>query len=62
MPEESKEIYPGISIPAEAFDKGYEPGDVCCIEIYVKIGMMSEETYHCELLKSEDCTKEDEKE
>ncbi len=63
MPEEPQKIYPSISIPAEAFEKGeYQPGDECCIEIYVKIGAMTESHYQCDLLKSEDCTEEEEEE
>ena len=61
MAEEPEKIYPYINIPAAAFDKGeYQPGDVCCIEVYVKIKSMNENDFICDLLKSEDCTGEDE--
>lgn len=60
MQEEPDKIYPGISIPSQAFESGeYQPGDECCIKIYVKIGIMTESSYQCDLLKSEDCTEED---
>lgn len=62
MPDEPEKIYPYISIPAEAFNRGYQPGDECCIEVYVRITSMSENSFECKLLKSEDCTKEEENE
>jgi hypothetical protein len=62
MQGEPEPIYPYISIPAEAFEKGeYQPGDECCIKVYIKIKSMNENDYSCDLVKSEDCTGEDEK-
>ena len=62
MPDEPEKIYPYISIPADAFKKGeYQPGEECCIKVYVKIKSMNEHDYSCDLMKSEDCTGEDEK-
>ena len=61
MPEEPEKVYPYISMPTEAFKKEYQPGDECCIKVYVNIKSMSEHDFSCDLLKSEDCTEEDEK-
>jgi hypothetical protein len=62
MPDEPEKVYPYISIPNKAFEKGeYQPGDECCIKVYVKIKSMTENDYGCDLIKSEDCSGEDEK-
>ena len=54
MDNEPEKIYPFISIPAEAFDKDYQPGHECTLKIVVKIEVMSEHHFECKLLKSEE--------
>lgn len=59
MQQEQPTIYPSISLPAEVFDEEYQPGDECCVYIKVKIRMMSENHYECDLLGSEECDEDE---
>ena len=62
MPE-NKIAYPHVELPYEVIEgaKKYQPGDVVCIEVHIKIGHLSEQSVGGELLSSEVETEEEEK-
>jgi len=55
MTGEPEKVYPTITLPAEAFEgESYEPGHKCTLKIEVEIEIMTKNSYHCKLLKSEE--------
>lgn len=55
MPNEPEKVYPYVSLPASVFDEEeYQPGHECVLKIKVRIKMMTENNYDCELLESEE--------
>lgn len=55
IPVDPEPIYPFISLPYEIISdkEAYKPGDVVCVEVYVKIKNIGEHVFDGNLLKSE---------
>lgn len=62
IPEDPEPVYPHINLPYEIItdEDAYKPGDVICVEVYVKIKNIGEYDFSGDLLKSEVSTMDEE--
>lgn len=55
IPVDPEPVYPNINLPYDIIsdEDAYKPGDVICVEVYVKIRNISGYDFSGDLLKSE---------
>lgn len=55
IPVDPEPVYPFVSLPYEIISdmEAYKPGDVVCVEVYMKITDINKSSFSGDLLKSE---------